>query len=741
MKRDNSFYKNEIREGFFVSSMVKRSWATQMDILECISAICERHNLRWFADCGTLIGAVRHHGFIPWDDDLDICMLKDEYDCFLEYAEKELPSGFKVLNIYKEKEYSKFLTRIVNHESIDTSEDFLKYNHGFPYVAGVDIFPLHYLYNDEHKEHQRCKKAKAVWNLIEEYGKKENDSIPQLIYDIENTSGHIVRRDLPITNALHIVLDEMFSEATSFEASHVALMPFWIKNGNHKYPVEWFDHTVSFPFEDIKVNVPGVYEKKLKEDYHQWTLPIRGGGFHDYPFYTDQEKLLAKNRGGRVYYKYDIAQCDKDIIHAEESDTIEQKLTIAKKADKLIEKCYMLGDTDSLSNLLEETQNLIMDVGDELEKKYSIDTISKIIGLLEDYCEKVYEISIAEIGVSAHIAECIDCLDSILDDALQIYKRKLRKEDDVWFLVRSAEEWKYMETLYQKEVETCVGSVTLIEVPYYEKDITGIIVTESRVQHVESWPSNIEYTEIDTIDINNVYVSKIYFMDPFDQYNMAESVDPVLYSSNLKRHTKELIYVHPFNLKIPNSDDHIGWQNMRDIVLIPGVINSDIVYVQSKELKMTYERIFKEYTPAYNTKSPRIVCYTSGEAYKKVKAHKKKKLLFYIGISSFFENSDITIDKIRRAMDVFGTNKDKINVVWAVDACLEPILKKDMFYAYKNYMNLVDNFIESGIGEYVYSEDYENRVCEVDAYYGSGGYMMNLALSCNKPVMEWDTNL
>ena len=69
---DIGFFEAEEREGFFVSSMMKRYWAAQLKVLSDVARVCKKHNIRWFADCGTLLGAVRHGGYIPWDDDLDI---------------------------------------------------------------------------------------------------------------------------------------------------------------------------------------------------------------------------------------------------------------------------------------------------------------------------------------------------------------------------------------------------------------------------------------------------------------------------------------------------------------------------------------------------------------------------------------------------------------------------------------------------------------------------------------------
>ena len=89
MKFDDDFFKAEVREGFEITSMMKRAWAAQMEVFQVVADVCRKNKLRYFADWGTLLGAVRHKGMIPWDDDIDVAMPRDDFERLVRFIEKE----------------------------------------------------------------------------------------------------------------------------------------------------------------------------------------------------------------------------------------------------------------------------------------------------------------------------------------------------------------------------------------------------------------------------------------------------------------------------------------------------------------------------------------------------------------------------------------------------------------------------------------------------------------------------
>lgn len=80
MEFASNFFEKEVREGFEVPEMMKRAWAAQMEVLQVVADVCDKNGIQYFADWGTLLGAVRHKGFIPWGDDIDICLRREEYN-------------------------------------------------------------------------------------------------------------------------------------------------------------------------------------------------------------------------------------------------------------------------------------------------------------------------------------------------------------------------------------------------------------------------------------------------------------------------------------------------------------------------------------------------------------------------------------------------------------------------------------------------------------------------------------
>ena len=114
-----------------------------LKLLRVFDDICRKNNLKYWLDGGTLIGAIRHNGFIPWDDDIDVAMLSDDYEKFIEIAQQELPDDVFLQTRKTDKEYPLYITKLRDKYSTYEEQNVARLNcHKGIFI---DIFPMDYI--------------------------------------------------------------------------------------------------------------------------------------------------------------------------------------------------------------------------------------------------------------------------------------------------------------------------------------------------------------------------------------------------------------------------------------------------------------------------------------------------------------------------------------------------------------------------------------------------------------------
>ena len=109
-----------------------------LDILMAVHQVCEEHGLRYYIIAGTLLGAVRHKGFIPWDDDLDIGMPRKDYDQLMAHAQEWMPAPYEVVSYETDKTYPLPFAKVQDASTTLIERMHLKYLGGIY----IDVFPI-----------------------------------------------------------------------------------------------------------------------------------------------------------------------------------------------------------------------------------------------------------------------------------------------------------------------------------------------------------------------------------------------------------------------------------------------------------------------------------------------------------------------------------------------------------------------------------------------------------------------
>lgn len=132
----------------------------EIEILDFVVDYCEKNGIRYYLAGGTLLGAIRHQGFIPWDDDIDIGMLRSDYERFIEGFSTN--NHYKVISLDKEKNYKYVFAKVV-----DTRTELIEFNVCQSSGLGVyiDVFPIDAIPDDSFEKEKFFKEVRILSNL------------------------------------------------------------------------------------------------------------------------------------------------------------------------------------------------------------------------------------------------------------------------------------------------------------------------------------------------------------------------------------------------------------------------------------------------------------------------------------------------------------------------------------------------------------------------------------------------
>ncbi len=274
------FFKEENRCDYLVTKEIKELWAIQIDLLEELKRVCKKYDLEYFADSGTLIGAVRHQGYIPWDDDIDIVMKRSDYNKLIEIAPREFENPYFLQSAHSEI-FPRGYARLRNsNTTVLTRYDFGKnINHGI----FIDIFPLDNIPDNESVKRKWIQKIIIISKVLS--AGCPGDFVTDVRWhtkikgNIKRVISRIIVKVIGYENLIKMY-EELCSKYNEINTKKISYVAYSKGKAKHIWDRDGFKfgHVVNFEFTDI--NIPDGYDDRLKVEYSDYMKIVRASNTH-----------------------------------------------------------------------------------------------------------------------------------------------------------------------------------------------------------------------------------------------------------------------------------------------------------------------------------------------------------------------------------------------------------------------------------------------------------------------------
>ena len=293
-----------------ITSQEQPKWnAIILGILKKLISICEEHHIDYYCCGGTAIGAVRHHGMIPWDDDIDVFMPRPDYDRFIAICQQTDLGDFELLTPYNKDNYFMYFSKLCKKGTT------ILERHDTPCVFGlfVDIFPLDGTAENMQEAIRLKRRFTKIQNRLAAISAHYTfgEYLQLLLTPHEwgrfchKTRGFLGRKSY--RKKLLRMMDEICYKHPFGSTSRVVVY-CGIYGDKEIYPREWVSKAVKFPFEGLEVCLSGGYDHYLRHffgDYMQLP-PVEKRESHHFKEYfnMDAEEPVAEvmRKIGRHYH-------------------------------------------------------------------------------------------------------------------------------------------------------------------------------------------------------------------------------------------------------------------------------------------------------------------------------------------------------------------------------------------------------------------------------------------------------
>ena len=289
------FFDEEVRNGYTVTSKMKEVWAVELDLLSQLQRVFEKYEIQYFAYAGTALGAVRHNGFIPWDDDIDLIVSRENFEKLCKVAKKEFkyPYFFQT----EESDYGCVtgLAKLRNSETTMILNSHKSRNFKFNQGIFVDIFVYDNIPDDKTERElffKQIEDLKAKTLKFRNTFHCDKAELHTLKGKIKNVCENIIRIS-HIQNPFYKKTSSLCQKYNSVKTEYVADIFSFTKVLTTKS--KYWEDFVEQSFEFLKLSVSKDFNAYLAEHFGDWKNPRMLPPDHGFESICDTGKSYKAN--------------------------------------------------------------------------------------------------------------------------------------------------------------------------------------------------------------------------------------------------------------------------------------------------------------------------------------------------------------------------------------------------------------------------------------------------------------
>lgn len=282
----DGFLDEEVRCDYRITTEMKQVWAVMLDMLAEIDRVCKKHNITYFASSGTMLGAIRHKGFIPWDDDIDIMMMRDQYDKLCTVAAEEFHSPYFFQTEWTDRGSLRGHAQLRNSMTTGILRTEFERRFGINQGIFIDIFPLDAIPDNAEVFKKNAKKAKRMKNLYYFISSFTDRFYVPKKKDIKYYVRALLHKFIPDDKGKCIDYDKFYKKfeelccaGNNENTKMIGILGLHYTDENLRFR-EDFQEAIEVPFEFMTIPVPKNYDHALKSVYGDYMKFVKGGSLH-----------------------------------------------------------------------------------------------------------------------------------------------------------------------------------------------------------------------------------------------------------------------------------------------------------------------------------------------------------------------------------------------------------------------------------------------------------------------------